>query len=954
MAFSPSLHSLTGKSMGMSQATPTDARSYFFDETNFVYRPYQDEAEVLSYLNLAKYRTGNFYIFINDGGTLNGDGTFTGGTISTWTFKDGVTDPDLVEVTFGSTPSTFSDVEARIFDVRDYGLIVDDPAEEANNTAKMDTLLADWLAARGGTIYFPEKGIYYVSCTVPNVNAESPTGGGFTPFPFRFLGGVPPYLAQGTVVGGLTRVNDEWTIIRTTTSTPAITTGATGNFTIGILENIECQSTGSAPHCVKISGNQAYIRGNVLITNGTWGNMNTWPINNIGLLMPGDGNGGLNSIDNLAIVGFKTGIYPGEHLVANHLAVYYCETGILNIPNHHVNYIARYQGGHNKYDLVADGVSSATNALMSVQQFDCEASGNTVANIYDPNSILFGNVNWWNVKPAFGWYNNFVIVGTNHETFKAAQVGSVQKDFVARGPLLQDATRYVPTNNLDAWGETAERDAWYSYGRTAELGITSASAEELPAGTDGWIAQQYVSKSRGALVGLKTSVGDVIGFAVNSSGIIISHPGDGSTVSTSVAAVDGTFYRLNRVAGTYTIESSDDDGASWNIEYTVPSAFGGTVPSGDYTAHMQQGLIGTNTHFEAGVFYPQGNLVGGPDVTPPTLVSATVEDATPDQVDLVFDEPMNATWSATGAWAVSGHTVTGVTRVGPTTGFLTVTPDFVASETSTLDYTAPGTNDMQDLAGNLLVNITGEPIDDNVGLALPAGLYERWSAGSGTSLVGGEVDTWTGTENGEVLTAASAGTRPVFNATGGMDNQPYLEFTGTQVMQHLSTLGASDDYTTVFVMKNPTAATGGGAYVYGTFATSTAYSVLINADGINNSIEANHTGDVGANARKTQTPGTTTWFFAIARNHKSLTTPADEETLVTVNGATTLVGTQSTADNTNGFATSGAITVGALDSVLTFPVTMDLCEILVWPRILTAGEESDVATILQATYPSIP
>lgn len=99
MAFSPSLHSLTGKAMGMSQATPTDARSYFFDEVNFVYRPYQDTAEVLTYLNLSKYRAGNFYIFINDGGTLNGDGTFTGGTISTWTFRDGTANINLVEAT---------------------------------------------------------------------------------------------------------------------------------------------------------------------------------------------------------------------------------------------------------------------------------------------------------------------------------------------------------------------------------------------------------------------------------------------------------------------------------------------------------------------------------------------------------------------------------------------------------------------------------------------------------------------------------------------------------------------------------------------------------------------------------------------------------------------------------------------------------------------------------------
>lgn len=97
--------------MGFSQATPTDARSYFFDTVNFVYRPYQDTAEVLAYLTLAKYRAGNFYLFINDGGTLNPDGTFTGGTISTWTFQDGTADGDLVEVTFdGSSDPAYTDI----------------------------------------------------------------------------------------------------------------------------------------------------------------------------------------------------------------------------------------------------------------------------------------------------------------------------------------------------------------------------------------------------------------------------------------------------------------------------------------------------------------------------------------------------------------------------------------------------------------------------------------------------------------------------------------------------------------------------------------------------------------------------------------------------------------------------------------------------------------------------
>lgn len=108
------------------------------------------------------------------------------------------------------------------------------------------------------------------------------------------------------------------------------------------------------------------------------------------------------------------------------------------------------------------------------------------------------------------------------------------------------------------------------------------------------------------------------------------------------------------------------------------------------------------------------NNVAAPDITAPTLVSATVEDASPTHVDLVFSEAMNSTWSAFSAFTVSGHTASAITRTGSTTGYLIVDA-FTNGETATIAYTAPGSNKMQDLAGNLLVNFSGTAITDNVG-----------------------------------------------------------------------------------------------------------------------------------------------------------------------------------------------------------------------------------------------
>jgi len=101
MSFNATQHIVFNKPVGIAQALPTDARSYFYDAVNFTYRPYQNTAEVLAYLDQAKYRKGQFPIIINTGGTLSG-GLITGGVNEEWWFKDGASDADLVQKS-GST-----------------------------------------------------------------------------------------------------------------------------------------------------------------------------------------------------------------------------------------------------------------------------------------------------------------------------------------------------------------------------------------------------------------------------------------------------------------------------------------------------------------------------------------------------------------------------------------------------------------------------------------------------------------------------------------------------------------------------------------------------------------------------------------------------------------------------------------------------------------------------------
>src|SRR6266849_2982140 len=94
--FNPANGTGSNKPYSPSQATPTDARQWFFDGINAKWRQYRSTAEVISFLNQSRYRSGNFPIFVHTGGTLNGDGTFTGGYTDEYWYKNNTTDTGLI------------------------------------------------------------------------------------------------------------------------------------------------------------------------------------------------------------------------------------------------------------------------------------------------------------------------------------------------------------------------------------------------------------------------------------------------------------------------------------------------------------------------------------------------------------------------------------------------------------------------------------------------------------------------------------------------------------------------------------------------------------------------------------------------------------------------------------------------------------------------------------------
>ena len=242
------------------------------------------------------------------------------------------------------------------------------------------------------------------------------------------------------------------------------------------------------------------------------------------------------------------------------------------------------------------------------------------------------------------------------------------------------------------------------------------------------------------------------------------------------------------------------------------------------------------------------------NVVNPTLVSAVVANATPNQITLTWSKNMSSTIPAASTFAVSaGHALTAHTYVNATTSYLTTSTNFIAGETKTLSYTPSGTNDEQDTSGNKVAAFSGVSITDNVS---SGGFSVDFTTGTNGDPLSGYAGSW-GNTTGWALDDNSGTFTRGMRYTGGSYSVPYRNssladgtFTATIHTDGFST----SDYTALVCRMNSSGA--GGVYLLASNSTNTFHLQSNDPAGIGAPLDY----DTGVSF----TPGNTYQFQVVA------------------------------------------------------------------------------------------
>lgn len=206
--------------------------------------------------------------------------------------------------------------------------------------------------------------------------------------------------------------------------------------------------------------------------------------------------------------------------------------------------------------------------------------------------------------------------------------------------------------------------------------------------------------------------------------------------------------------------------AARTVAYTQPGSNGARDLAGNLLASFS-GLAVTNN-------------VQPADITAPSFASAQVANASPTVIQITMSETLANVVPAASAFAVSGgKTVSSVSIAGAVIS-LTCSAAYANGDTITVTYTKPGTNPIQDAAGNQTSGFGPSSVTNNVAVSGGSGamryaqLANMSESGTGPYTYTGGGSTYNTSAQGGTSTTSLAGDGSVTIQIGNGQGKPML------------------------------------------------------------------------------------------------------------------------------------------------------------------------------------
>lgn len=324
--------------------------------------------------------------------------------------------------------ATVAQVEAKTFDVTDYGAKGDD---KADNTEAFTACMKAIVEAGGGRMYIP-NGVYRGRIIVPGTKAWITVEivGESEPTPVFGTIGAFPFPKNGTIIKCLSETG---AAVISAANTPEKLYHSFSGANVS-LKNLDVRTYDNPgisgidlKHAAQCKLENVFVntdRYNVQASKPTHGT--------VGIITPACNNAALTILRNVIVTGYHSGILVNEHTDGDNINL---ASNVNGLEFAFANHASRF--GRVGAQRCTRSVTVTGKHGFCIEQLDMEIAGHgqtdkdnkwqaTDFNIYDPKNLGIGDINYWVVEGNVGAVGKFTRKGGEH--IRARRIGSPPTD----------------------------------------------------------------------------------------------------------------------------------------------------------------------------------------------------------------------------------------------------------------------------------------------------------------------------------------------------------------------------------------------------------------------------------------------------------------------------------------------------------------------------------------------